>query len=213
MIFFFQKNFQKFFHVLKEYSYLLNENESKILSYLSKGLNQDKIADKLGVTHQAISFSVIKLQEKLNAFFNFKDIIQGDSNGSIQEGKNAMDNFFSKNVTPKITEEDRLKIRNLIINNPNKYTSAQINKILFNNKFLSRQITSSVAKTGLQNLIIRKLPYKFSIEERTQALDMFLCGSSTAEVALEMRIPLNVIRSLRGQFVKEKKLEPIRRRE
>ena len=209
---FFQKNSKQFFHVLKEYAYLLNENESKILSYLSQGLNQDSIAEKLGVTHQAISFAVIKLQEKLNAFFSFDEIMEGDSKGAIAEGKNAIDNFFSKERVLKITKEDRLKIRELITSNPKKYTGEQINKILFNNKFRSRQITSSIVKSGLQNFIIRKVPYKFTPEQRSIALESFLNGCDTKEVASLLNVDLLAVRSLRGQFVKQDKLEAIRRR-
>jgi len=207
---FFSKNSQQFFHVLKEYSYLLNENESKILSYLSQGLNQDSIAEKLNVTHQAISFAVIKLQEKLNAFFNFNDIMVGDSQGAIAEGQNALDNFFNRKKTLKISKQDRLKIKELIINHPKKYTSAEINKILFNDKFNPRQISSSITKSGLENFIIRKTP--FSPEQKSIALKSFLNGCDSKEVASLLNVNLLSVRALRGQFVKENKLEAIRRR-
>ena len=208
---FFQKNSKQFFHVLKEYSYLLNENESKILSYLSQGLNQDSIAEKLGVTHQAVSFAVIKLQEKLNAFFNLEDILQGDSQGAIAEGKNAIENFFSKPRVPKITAQDKLKIRELITSNPKKYTGEQVNKILFNNKFSSRQITSSIIKSGFGKFIIKKVTCKFTPEQRSIALESFLNGCDAKEVASLLNIDLLAVRSLRGQFVKQGKLERISR--
>lgn len=82
---------KQFIHVLTNYSYLLTESEIKIISYMQKGLNQYDISEKLNVTHQAISFAVIKLKEKLKSQFNFNDIY----NEKDLKGQAALEALFS----------------------------------------------------------------------------------------------------------------------
>jgi predicted transcriptional regulator len=82
---------KQFIHVLTNYSYLLSESEIKIISYMQKGLNQYDISKELNVTHQAISFAVIKLKEKLKSQFNFNDIYNEES----VNGQAALEELFS----------------------------------------------------------------------------------------------------------------------
>ena len=80
-----------FLHVLTQYAYILSENEVKIISYMQKGLNQYEISEKLGITHQAISFAVVGLKEKLKSQFKFADIMSSKT----PNGKRALASFFS----------------------------------------------------------------------------------------------------------------------
>ena len=93
---FIKSNVDNFLHILSEYSYILSPTELKILSYVKLGLNQDIISQKLGVTHQAISFACIQIQKKLNNYFSFDEIQSGASPKSISKGNNAIGSFFSK---------------------------------------------------------------------------------------------------------------------
>ena len=93
---FIKSNVDTFFHVLSEYCYILSESELKILSYIRTGLNQDMIAEKLGVTRQAISFSYVQIQKKLNNYFNFEEVKSGVSSNFVSKGNRAIKKFFSK---------------------------------------------------------------------------------------------------------------------
>jgi RNA polymerase sigma factor (sigma-70 family) len=83
---------KQFIHVLINYSYLLTENEIKIISYVQKGLSQDQISEKLNVTHQAVSFAVVKLKQKLKSQFNFNDIY----NQKEPKGQSCLEALFRK---------------------------------------------------------------------------------------------------------------------
>jgi len=83
---------KNFIHVLTQYYYLLSDNETKILSYMQKGMNQYEMSAEMGVTRQAISFALIGLKEKVSSQFNFRDIYNENSN----TGQKALDSLFSK---------------------------------------------------------------------------------------------------------------------
>ena len=93
---FIKSNVDNFLHILSEYSYILSATELKIVSYIKAGLNQELISQKLGVTHQAISFACIEIQKKLNNYFSFEEIKLGASPKSISKGNQSIENFFSK---------------------------------------------------------------------------------------------------------------------
>ena len=143
---------KQFIHVLTHYSYLLSESEVKIISYMQKGLKQEQISEKLGVTHQAISFAVVKLKEKLQSQFNLTDIL----NQKAPKGKEAIANFFSAGKQSKILEKDKERINKFLHSSPPKsYTVRQLNHILFKSKYSNRQISSYLNHQKLYNLISR----------------------------------------------------------
>lgn len=93
---FIKSNSDTFFHILSEYCYILSESELKIVSYVRAGLNQEAIAEKLGVTRQAISFAYVQIQKKLSNYFDFEEVRSGVSSNFISQGNKAIKKFFSK---------------------------------------------------------------------------------------------------------------------
>lgn len=143
------ESLKQFLHVLTEYSYILTEGETKILSYLQKGLTHDEMSEKLGVTRQAISFAFIKLKEKLKSQFNFNDIFsEKRSNGT-----KAISDFFSKSKKTKMSEKDKKKLSSFASSNPKRYNIREVNKILFNSKYNNKQISAYFSSNKLYHLI------------------------------------------------------------
>ena len=54
-----------FLKLIKNYSDHLTKNEVQLIDMLLQGKKQKDMAEEMGVTHQAISFNVIRLEEKL----------------------------------------------------------------------------------------------------------------------------------------------------
>lgn len=203
---FFQKISQRFFHILLEYSYVLTETECKVLSYIQKGWSQERIGERLNVTHQAISACFVSIQEKLNCYFDFNEIMESDSGDCILQGKSELDNFFVKNVKPKISSNDRKKIKNFLIKNPCNYKAQDVNRILFKNKFSNRQVACSITKSKLNYLLKKR--FKFNQNQKSKALEYFTEGKTPSEVSALINCPLTQVRCLRGLFVKDGLLHP-----
>ncbi len=85
-----KKFLKNFIHVLTKYYYLLSDNETRILSYMQKGMNQYEIAKKMNVTHQAISHAVLGLKHKVKSQFDFNDIY----NQNEGKGQSSLEALF-----------------------------------------------------------------------------------------------------------------------
>ena len=106
---FFNANCEHFLHILTKYCYLLTEKECKVLSFIQKGFNQEQISIEFGVTRQAVSALFIGMQEKLNQFFDFKEVLNGGDSRSIEKGKDSINNFFADKIN-RTSEQGSLKI-------------------------------------------------------------------------------------------------------
>ncbi len=63
-----------------------------------EGVKQKEMAEIMGVTHQAISFNVIKLEEKLK--YRIKDdFLKDESWESVSEGKKCIERLFEHEKT------------------------------------------------------------------------------------------------------------------
>lgn len=151
---FFGFNSKQFLRMLIKYSYLLNEQELRIISYIQLGLNLNQIAEKFDITHQAISFCFVNIQKKLKSHFNFNDVLNGGSAEAINKGSSNISSFFKKRRSiDMVSEADRIKIRDFIINNPKLYTGKEINKKLFGNKYYMPKIWGTIRSLKLSNFI------------------------------------------------------------
>lgn len=196
----------QFFHVLTKYSYLLTEQEVEIISYIRSGFNQDQIAEKLEVTHQAISFCYKNIQAKLKSHFNFHDVLNGGSVKLITDGQKAIDSFFNvDHQEPSISKEDKQKIKNYILENPNAYTGIEINKKLFNSKYSNQKIWGAIKSLKLTPLV-KSRNRLFTNKERELIFSCFKKGKTAEEVAKIIGIKTTSARRMREELVKKGKL-------
>jgi DNA-binding NarL/FixJ family response regulator len=176
--------------VVREYSSLFSDKEIKVLSLLEMGLTQYEIADKLKVTHQAISLMSIKIFDKIKARFNSK-VIEDDSFGKVLEGHKAISNFFnpeSKN-TP-LEDFDRENLKSFLLSNAKRYTSKQISEIFMNGKYSHRQVAAFSVKNKLTFCLVKgKYHYKFSKSEEAEIIKLSKEGASSKDISLKMNIP------------------------
>ena len=82
-----------FLKLIKNYADHLTSNEVNLIHNLLKGYKQTKIAEIMGVTHQAISFNVIRLEEKLRCRIK-DDFLKDESWEKIPKGKKAIQDLF-----------------------------------------------------------------------------------------------------------------------
>lgn len=82
-----------------EYSNFLSEHQKTILPYVLKGRKLSDIADALEVTHQAISFSVIEIFERIKSNIKIK---YTDEDELLSIGNQSVNYLFGK---------ERLRIR------------------------------------------------------------------------------------------------------
>jgi DNA-binding CsgD family transcriptional regulator len=82
-----------FLKLIKNYADHLTRNEVELLHYTLKGYKQTKIAEIMGVTHQAISFNFIRLEEKLRCRVK-ENFLKDESWSKIPKGKKAIQDLF-----------------------------------------------------------------------------------------------------------------------
>lgn len=209
---FLSQNIENFMHLLTEHSYLLTDKESRILALLKSGLNQYKIAERLNVTHQAISLRIIELQEKIRNHFHVNEVIQGGSAEAITKGVRSIEAFFgAKNKPLKVTEEDKLLLRDYILANPYQYNVAKLNKKLFDNKYTSHKVAGAIKSLKLTPFIIsssRPIPKP----TKEKILNYFKKRKTIKQVSSLLDLSINTVRRMRAQFVIEGKLKKIKER-
>lgn len=200
---------KNFFHILMNYSYLLSETESKILSLLRKGLTQDEIAENLKVTHQAVSHGFISMKEKLNAFFDFNEIFEY-SVDEFQNGEKALDKIFVSSK-PIIKDSDKKKIKDFVLAYPKQFTTSEISKKLFQGKFSSSQISSILRSFKLNFLALKKKKHKLVVDNplKKEALKLFEQGRDAKYVSKKLGIKISIASSMRGFFTKKGLIDSI----
>lgn len=180
--------------MIREYSSILTDKEVKVLSFLEKGLTQHKIAEKLGVTHQAISSLSIKIFEKIKARFS-SDAISDTSYSDVSKGHKAIADFFNPEYknTP-LRGEDRDNLRMFLLQNIKSYTPKQISEAFMKGKYSHRQIVSFAIKNKLTFcLIVKRSVYTFSKDEERDLLILFNKGVSSRVVSDLMGIPFHSV--------------------
>lgn len=82
-----------FLKLIKNYSDHLTKNEVQLIDMLLQGKKQKDMAEEMGVTHQAISFNVIRLEEKLKCRIK-NNFLNDECWGKISEGHQSMERLF-----------------------------------------------------------------------------------------------------------------------
>jgi RNA polymerase sigma factor (sigma-70 family) len=200
--------------MVKEYSGILTDGEVKVLSFLEKGLTQDEIAEKLGVTHQAISCASIKIFDKIKAHFG-SQAIKDDTFNDVSKGHKAISDFFNKeDKNTPMENEDRGKLKNFLLQNARGYTSSQASKAFLNGKYNHQQIVSFSVKNKLTFCLIKSQhSYKFSKDEEQELLRLLKNGVPSKNISAAMNIPVNSVSGKKGHFVRMGLLEPLRKNE
>lgn len=148
------KNKQKtLLKIIKEYSSILTPHQKLIFTYLEQGFTHEKIAEKLGVTHQAVSLSFVEIKNRIKT--QFGDVsLRDDSYDKVSKGKVAIKQFF-KTAKDLITEGDREKLKVIVHLHPSEFTAREITNMFFNNRYNHRQIVSCCVKKGWAPLLKR----------------------------------------------------------
>ena len=189
----------QFFHILKKYSYLLQESQIKILSFMEKGLNQYEISEKMGVTHQAISHSFIEMKELLRSQFSVNKILKPENGKDITKGIKALDSFFTPS-RPKLSDKDKKLIKEKLLSSRLGYTANQINSKFLNNKYSNLQIASFCVKNKLFKYLRKKDP-RFSKEDRALITKLLEQGESVKSIANQFKCEYRCISGLKGLLV------------
>ena len=82
-----------FLKLIKNYSDYLTKNEVELLGHMLEGKKQIEMAADMGVTHQAVSFNIIRLEEKLKCRIKY-NFLEDDSWNKIKKGQDAMKELF-----------------------------------------------------------------------------------------------------------------------
>ena len=90
------KNKQKaLLKIIKEYSSILTPHQKLIFTYLEQGFTHEQIAEKLGVTHQAVSFSFVEIKNRIKT--QFGDVsLRDNSYDKVSKGKIAIKQFLKQ---------------------------------------------------------------------------------------------------------------------
>ena len=83
-----------FLKLIKKYSDYLTKNEVELLGHMLDGKKQIEMAEHMAVTHQAISFNIIRLEEKLKCRIKY-NFLEDESWRKITVGKKAIQELFN----------------------------------------------------------------------------------------------------------------------
>lgn len=197
-------NLKNFFHVVDKYSQLLTAQEKDIIPFLKKGWTHQRIADNFGLTHQAIQQRVANIKEKIISRFNIKSVLADDASG-IEKGKNAINDVFAPKSNT-FTEKHRNELISFIEKHPKQYTAEEINEILFDNKFHTMQIASSLVRLRLHVLMAKRGSPRELKDKIAQSLRE---GFSIKKVAKLYDVSLNSVRGVRSILVQKGELKSI----
>lgn len=207
----FDKNdyINNFFYVLDNYSGILKPDEMKILSYLSKDLTHDQIASKMNVTHQAISFRIKCIKQKIQSRFKLKDIYREDSFENVQKGKDAINKVFEISEDT-FSNDCKSKLIDFVFSHPNKYTAQELNEKLFEGKFSIRQISSFLISKKMHKLINYTERHLY-MDKKEDIVDMLTKGFDNKTISDKYSIPLRSVAGIRSSLVAKGELESIKK--
>ena len=165
--------------MIKDYCFILTEQELKILNLKEEGFLHREIGVKLGITHQAVSAAEISIKEKVIAHLNI-DPFKDNSSFKVSEGQECLKDFFTS--YPKFSPQDKSDLTDLIKSSIGRLTGHQISKTFKGGKFSSRQIFAFCAKNGLSPFL-KKVSYKsYNKKEEDAMIEMVSNGATVEEI-------------------------------
>ena len=146
------KKISNCYDLIKKYYNILSSSEVKVLSMMEKGFSEKDMANKLGVTRQAVNYCVKNLSDKIASHLRFNDIKETNFE-QVLEGKNSMNLFFSPDPNSnRITGAHSAYLQDFIIFNSKKFTLKDVT-IHINEKFKTHYTTKQICSS----LNMRKL--------------------------------------------------------
>ncbi len=209
------KNKQKaLLKIIKEYSSLLTSHQKIVFTYLEKGLTHEQIANKLGITHQAISLCFIDIKNRIKT--QFGDVsLKDNSYDKVSKGKIAIKQFFEP-AKDLIIEKDREKLKVIMHLHPNEFTAKNITEMFFNNRYNHRQIVSCCVKKGWSSFLkksektVTQDQKFFNKKNEKEMLKLLKEGCSTQEIADILGIPFKSAASKRGSLSRKGLIPKVR---
>ena len=165
--------------MIKDYCFILTEQELKILTLKEEGFLHREIGVKLGITHQAVSFAETSIKEKIVAHLNI-DPFEDNSSFKVSEGQKCLKDFFTS--YPKFSPQDKSDLIDLIKSSIGQLTGHQISKTFKGGKFSSRQIFAFCAKNGLSPFLKKISNKSYNAKEEDTMIEMVSNGATVEEI-------------------------------
>jgi len=192
--------------MIREYACILTDTEIKTLALLERGLTQTEISEKLGVTHQAVSWSSAAIFEKIRCHFGSLPI-KDDSYENVTKGHKSIDDFFSKQSgNGHMTNKDKEDLKFFLLQNIRCYTSSQIAKKLFDNFYTPLQIKGFAVRNKIYFCILRdskKPTTVYSDEDSKSILKLYKEGKTTVEISKATGFCVRSLRSKLGSWTRK----------
>ena len=178
------------FKLLTDYNTFLTDNEIEVFNLLYQGKNQYVIASELGVTHQAISLTVIRMIEKIKHYINF-DYSRDENPEETRKGRAAIKSLFSPNPDVTVfTPEDSKDLVKFVKANYKRYSLTELQKAFKNGKFTKRQLMGALNFKKLSSYIRRKArtrPPSYSAQESNRIIKLVKEGKNIYQIAKSLK--------------------------
>ena len=150
--------YKDFLSNVKNYFDILSENEVKVLSMLEKSMTEEEISNKLGVTRQAVNYTVHNIYKTIKSYIN-PDEVFGHRFKRVQDGNSSISNFFTSKRKVGLEPEHSSVLKTLVLNNKGELNSNEITKKL--NKMCQtnynvRQISTSLNVRRLSKFLRKR---------------------------------------------------------
>lgn len=151
--------YKDFLNNIKKYYDIFSETEIKVLSMLEVGMTEEKIANKLEVTRQAVNYTVHNIYKIIKSYINRDDVF-GYGYRKVQKGHSSIEDFFTNGERHiGLDKEHSTLLKSFVLSNKYKFTlseiTQEINKIC-NSDYNTKQICSSLNVRSLNKFVVRK---------------------------------------------------------
>ena len=189
--------------MVRSYSCLLTERELLVLRWYETGKLQEEIADRLGVTHQAISvmFSGIcnKIQHSLNVDFSCDDTAH-----KVTAGHEAVASLFSPDGLREFCDADRAELVLLVVNNRGEYTPKELTKLFRRGAYTEQQVLGYLRSQKLAHLL--KTNERWPPHKEEEIISLVEEGFSVNQISKIMKESSSAIGIKCSYLLKRKKI-------
>ncbi len=166
--------------MIKDYCFILTEQELKVLNFKEQGLNLREIGVKLEITHQAVSCIDASIRDKIKSHLSINPF-EDNSAYKVSEGQECLKDFFTS--YPKFSKKDKSDLINLIKSSIGQLTGSEIAETFKGGKFTPKQVNSFCAKNGLSPFLRKPYNKSYTLEEEMKIIKMVSNGAKFEEIA------------------------------